>query len=90
LNFASPREEFEYEVDRNDTHRMLIQVLLADRKDGAMTPAMQGFVDRAAVLRRQADAQAQAGDHPAAIRTLEDATRELVRAIRAGGLYIPG
>jgi hypothetical protein len=90
LHFASPREEYDYEVDRNDTHRMLINVLLADRKDGAMSPAMQGFVDRAAVLRRDAEAQARGGDHPAAIRTLEDATRELVRAIRAGGLYIPG
>ncbi len=90
LHFATPREEFEYEVDRNDTHRMLIQVVLADRKDGVMTPAMQGFVDRAALLRAEAEAQARGGDHAAAIRTLEDSTRDLVRAIRAGGLYIPG
>jgi hypothetical protein len=51
---------------------------------------MQGFVDRAAVLRAQAEAQAGRGEHVTAVRTLEDATRELVRAIRAGGLYIPG
>ncbi len=50
LNFASPREEYDYEIDRNETHRMLITVLLAERKDasGAMPPAMQGFVDKAA------------------------------------------
>ena len=30
LNFASPREEYDYELDRNDTHRMLIDVVLAD------------------------------------------------------------
>jgi hypothetical protein len=92
LNFASPREEYDYELDRNDTHRMLINVLLADRKEagGAMPVAMQGFVDRAAVLRGQAEAQAGRGEHGAAVHTLEDATRELVRAIRAGGLYIPG
>lgn len=88
LKFNSKREEYEYEVDRNDTHRMLIQLLLADRKEVAAL--MQPSIDRAAALRRQAEATAQRGDHEAAIKGLEDATRELVRAIRAGGIYIPG
>jgi len=90
LTFASPREEYDYEIDRNETHRLLINVLLADRKDAALPAAMQGFVDRAAALRREAEGQARGGDHGAAVRTLEASTRELVRAIRAGGLYIPG
>lgn len=92
LNFASKREEYDYEIDRNDTHRMLINVLLADRKEGsgAMPPNMQVSVDKAAALRGEAEAQAKRGDHAGAIRLLEDSTRELVRAIRAGGLYIPG
>jgi hypothetical protein len=38
LNFASKREEYDYEIDRNDTHRMLIKVLLADRKDAGAPP----------------------------------------------------
>lgn len=90
LNFASPREEYDYEIDRNDTHRMLIRVLLAERKEAVMPPAMQAAVDQAAGLRGEAEAQAKRGDHPGAIKLLEDSTRELVRAIRAGGLYIPG
>lgn len=92
LNFADKREEYAYELDRNDTHRMLITVLLADRKDasGAMPAGMQAFVDRAATLRSDAETQARAGDHAQAVRTLEDSTRELVRAIRTGGIYIPG
>ena len=92
LNFTSKREEFDYEIDRNETHRMLINVLLPERKDasGAMPPAMQAFVDQAAALRKDADAQARRGDHEGAIKTLEASTRELVRAIRAGGIYIPG
>lgn len=88
LQFASPREEYDYEVDRNDTHRMLIQMLLADRKDAASL--MASFVARAAELRAQAEAAAARGEHGGAIKALEDATRELVRAIRAGGIYIPG
>jgi hypothetical protein len=92
LNFASKREEYDYEIDRNDTHSMLIKVLLADRKDaaGAMPAGMAAFTDRAAALRAEAEAQAKRGDHAAGIRLLEDSTRELVRAIRSGGIYIPG
>lgn len=92
LTFASKREEYDYEIDRNDTHSMLIKVLLADRKDasGAMPAGMQAFTDKAAALRRDAEGQARNGDHAAAIRLLEDSTRELVRAIRSGGIYIPG
>lgn len=88
LTFASKREEYDYEVDRNDTHRMLISVLLADRKEALAL--MQGFIDKAAGLRSEAEGRAKAGDHEGAIRMLEDSTKELVRAIRAGGIYIPG
>jgi hypothetical protein len=88
LNFANKREEYDYEVDRYETHRMLIQVLLADRKEAA--GLMQGFVDKAALLRVEAEKRAKGGDHDGAVKVLEDSTRELVRAIRAGGLYIPG
>jgi hypothetical protein len=92
LHFASKREEYDYEVDRNDTHRMLITVLLSDRKDATapMPEGMQQLVDQAAGLRKEAELQARQGDHAAAVKLLEDSTRELVRAIRAGGLYIPG
>jgi tetratricopeptide (TPR) repeat protein len=88
LNFASAREEYDYEIDRHDTHGMLIKVLLADRKEAS--PQMQASIDRSALLRKDAEALARRGDHAGAIKVLEDATRELVRAIRAGGLYIPG
>jgi len=88
LNFANKREEYDYEIDRNDTHRMLITVLLADRKDALSM--MQPFIDRAAVHRSDAEQRARGGDHDGGIKALEESTRELVRAIRAGGIYIPG
>jgi hypothetical protein len=88
LNFASKREEYDYEIDRNDTHAMLIKVLLADRKEAA--PAMASFIEKAALLRSEAEAQARKGDHAGGVKLLEDSTRELVRAIRSGGIYIPG
>lgn len=89
LNFASKEEEYHYEVDRNDTHQMLIKVLLEDRGPSG-NPRMQEFLDNAAALRAEAETQAKRGDFTAGIATLERATGELVKAIRSAGIYIPG
>jgi hypothetical protein len=88
LTFASKREEYAYEIDRNDTHRMLVSLVVAERRD--VQPMVQPLLDKAAGLRKDAEAQAQRGDHDGAIKTLEDSTRELIKAVRAGGIYVPG
>lgn len=88
LSFASKEEEYRYELDRYETHRMLHELLA--RKQGADVAAGGGAVARAAELRGRADAAAGRADYVAAIGHLEDATRELVRAIRAAGVFIPG
>jgi hypothetical protein len=87
LAFASKEEEYRYEVDRNDTHQMLVKVLLDGKPETAQT---RSLVDRAAKLRAQAEGAAARRDHAGAIQILEDSTRELVRAIRGAGIYIPG
>lgn len=87
LNFASKEEEYHYELDRNDTHRMLLELLARKHADDGMSGA---FVSKARDLRRQAEASAGRGDFAAAVGLLEDATRELVRAIRSAGVFIPG
>jgi hypothetical protein len=92
LNFATKQEEYDYELDRNDTHRMLVKVLLDERRasNPALDRSVQGFLDAAGKLRGDAEEQAKKGSYEAAIKTLEDSTRELVRAIRGAGVYIPG
>ncbi|GAB3651622.1 hypothetical protein [Ramlibacter alkalitolerans] len=90
LNFATPADEYAYEVDRNDTHRMLVQMLLKDRRDGNVDAMVDQAVAASAKLRTRAEQEAARRDHPSAIKTLEDSTRELVKAIRAAGVYIPG
>jgi hypothetical protein len=90
LTFASPEEEYRYEIDRNDTHRMLVKVLLADKRESGAETAAAPFVDKAAELRTQAERTAGGRDWRGAIRLLEESTRELVRAIRGAGVYIPG
>jgi uncharacterized protein (DUF885 family) len=88
LNFANKEEEFHYEVDRNNTHQMLIKVLVDEKK--ASGEMIQSFLSKAAELRVLADAAATRKQFDAAVKLLEDSTAELVRAIRNAGIYIPG
>jgi tetratricopeptide (TPR) repeat protein len=91
LDFASKEEEYHYEVDRNDTHQMLVQVLLAEKRSaGTLNKMVDGFLEEAQRLRGAAEAEAAKGDYAAAVTTLEESTKQLQRAIRAGGVYIPG
>ena len=92
LNFASKEEEYHYEIDRNDTHQMLIKVLVEEKRanNPALDQQVQGFVTKARELRAAAEAAAAKRDHAQAVKLLEDSTVELVRAIRNAGIYIPG
>ncbi|MBL8488054.1 MAG: hypothetical protein JNK22_13285 [Rhodocyclaceae bacterium] len=91
LHFATREEEFHYEVDRNNTHQMLIRVLLEEKRAAERVDGMvQGYVSRSQELRGQADAAAARRDYPEAIRLLEESTAELVKAIRNAGVFIPG
>lgn len=91
LNFATKEEEYDYEIDRNDTHQMLIKILSKDKKTSGGTDKMvMSFMNKAAELRSKAEEQAASGDHEAGIKTLEESTKNLVRALRSSGVYVPG
>jgi len=92
LNFASSEEEYHYEVDRNDTHRMLVDVLLKEKMktNWGIEAMVTKFMGRAEELRARADVQASDGEYENAVTTMEQSTKEIVRAIRSAGIYIPG
>lgn len=89
LSFADKEEEYVYELDRNDTHQMLIKLLL---EEGGRNKAenLQKFLQDAQALRNRAESEAAAGKYDAAVKSLESSTTELVRALRRAGIYIPG
>ena len=91
LKFDSPQDEYMYELDRNDTHQMLIKVLLKDKRK--KSPDLDKRVIEALSIagnyRQQAEKSAQSGDHKAAVSLLEKSTQEMVKVIRRGGIYIP-
>lgn len=91
LNFASKKEEYDYEIDRNNTHKMLVSVLLAEKMQDARTgKQVKQLMDKATRLRSKAEQQAKRGNYKSAVQTLEASTKEIVRAIRSAGIYIPG
>lgn len=91
LKFNSQGEEYRYELDRNDTHQMLVKLLTREKlKSENQDNALAKSVDEATRLRKSAEDLAGRGDYDSAIRMLEQSTSELVRAIRIAGVYIPG
>ena len=91
LKFDTPRDEYAYELDRNDTHRMLVTVLLKDKLENEATKnRVAGFLEAAEQYREQALEHADAGRYDEAISALEMSTGELVKVIRGAGVYIPG
>jgi hypothetical protein len=91
LQFETKEEEYHYEIDRNDTHNMLISLLVDDKKKSKYAQdQIMKFVAEAEQLRKQADAYAGEDAFEIAIDLLEQSTKQLVRAIRSAGIYIPG
>jgi tetratricopeptide (TPR) repeat protein len=91
LSFANKEEEYRYELDRNDTHLMLVSMLVTDKRgNAAADTAVQRALDEAGRIRKSAEGAAGKRDFDGGVRLLEDSTRELVRAIRGAGVYIPG
>lgn len=92
LNFANKQEEYHYEIDRNDTHQMLIKVLVDEKRatNPMLDQQIAGFLAKGKELRSAAEASAARKDFAEAVKLLEESTVELVRAIRNAGIYIPG
>ncbi|CAB1367715.1 conserved exported protein of unknown function [Denitratisoma oestradiolicum] len=92
LNFASKEEEYHYEIDRNETHLMLVKVLVEEKQvtNPALNEQVRSFLAKSKELRDAAEAAAGRKEYEKAIKLMEDSTLELVRAIRNAGIYIPG
>jgi len=91
LDFKTSADEYRYERDRNDSHFMLLKFAIAEKKPPEnFIVRIRQIEDQARQLRRAAEEQAQAGQHPKAIDIILRSTDELLRAIRMSGIYVPG
>ncbi|MEH6811964.1 MAG: hypothetical protein V7677_05455 [Motiliproteus sp.] len=92
LDFASKEEEYAYEVDRFDTYQMLLQVMVLQKQTltDSQRKQIQQWAADAREQRIKAGDQAAQGLHKDAVETLEGAGRTILKAIRRGGVYLPG
>jgi len=91
LQFDSKKDEYLYEIDRNDTYGMLINLLIDKKKEtDTMQRKIADFIAEANRYRQQAEAYAGDEAFEQAIQLLELSTSRLVRAMRVAGIFIPG
>ncbi len=89
LKFETPADEFAYELKRYQSHEQLVEMTLDERRPtGTVRATMDQYTQQARALRTRAAESASAGDHRAGIKSLEDATRLLLRALQAAGMPV--
>ena len=89
LEFASPVEEYDYEIERNHSHEMLVRLMLSQQD---LNPASRAMIDRFVelneVARIEAGALAKRNKHSEALQKLEAGTQQLIRALRVAGMAL--
>jgi tetratricopeptide (TPR) repeat protein len=86
-NFATPQEEYEYELSRYTSYEELIPLAIEQRKPSEQTVGMMDVLaKRAKEIQLEAMGLAAKGDHKQAIMALQAATERLQRALRMAGV----
>jgi hypothetical protein len=91
LNFETAEEEYAYEIDRNESHFMLLNLALQRQPvAGSMMGRIDDLRGSAKQHRSGAESHAAKGAYAPAIDSLNQSTGALLKAIRMTGLFIPG
>lgn len=90
LHFETKEDEYNYELERNKTHKVLVNVVLKDKLSPQMKLMIKIPMNKAEELREQAIQQAAENRFEEAIKTLEQSTQQIIRSIRMAGVFIPG
>lgn len=88
--FSTPAEEFEYEMARYHSYEELIPIAINQLKpDENLIKLSERFVRDALKTHSTAEKQVAGGNHTAAIKTLQEATKRLQSALHTIGLHAP-
>ena len=86
-NFATPKEEYEYELSRYASYEELIPIAIEQRHPAQRTvDMMDKLAARAKEIHGEAVALAAKGDHKQGIMALQAATNKLRQALRLAGV----
>lgn len=86
--FPTIQDHYNYELDRVQSYRMLIFVLVRGASPRTVEQ-IERLVTNGDELVKLAHTQAESGEFKTAIGTLNSAARYFARAIQTGGVYIP-
>lgn len=89
LKFDTPADEYAYELRRNHSNRVLVDMMIAEgRAEGGRRVLVDRFVAENGRLAGEAERQAKAGDYAGAVGTMEKAGHQLTRALQTLGLPV--
>jgi tetratricopeptide (TPR) repeat protein len=90
LKFDTPAEEFQHELARNISYEGLVPIALTQSNAARDIAALaESYVQRSRALRSTAQQQAAGEDHRAALKTIQEATAHLQRALHTAGIFVP-
>jgi hypothetical protein len=87
LDFASPREEYEYELARYESYERLVPIAIEQKQPTEQArELMMRSVDRAKEIRGLVDPEVARGNYDDAILMLQGATSHIQRALQVVGV----
>lgn len=87
LVFATPADEYRYELDRYASYRTLFEAMVSPE---AVTPFVDSKRQEAESRFASAEAEAKQGNYAKAVTLLEEAAQRWISAMRAAGVNLPG
>ena len=85
--FATSLEEYQYELARYRSYEELIPLALERvRPTKEATELLNGFVEKGKKIKREASDVARRGDYPTAVMGLQEATRQIQKALMVAGV----
>jgi hypothetical protein len=89
LNFATPSDEYAYELRRFESSHTLIRIMLGDNaSDSNKRALVDKFVNEGFRLRAEAQGKAAEGQYSEAIRLMEGASTQINRGLQSIGVPV--
>jgi hypothetical protein len=85
--FATPKEEYEYELARLESYEELIPLAIEQRQPSkGLMMLMDTYVKKAEQIKSEGMEVAAKGDYPMGVMAMQAATDNMIRALRAVGV----
>lgn len=89
LKFDSPADEYAYEEKRFGSNRIMVDMMIAEGKgDGDKRTMIERYLNEAGQFKREAEGLAQNGRYDEAVKSMERANGQLVRALQVMGVPV--